>query len=104
MRETLLREQVRMGLSRGTLPNAPVASVVAGYGNDLHVCAVCDRSIRTHEVEYRAFFEATTAQRHMHGFCFLIWERERRSWDTTTSTPIDGTDAATGNAPGAAFK
>ena len=90
MKETMLREQVRTWLSRGTLPHEPVTSVVAGYGTDSHGCAVCERTIRTHEVEYRSYFEPAACVLHMHGFCFLIWERERRSCDPPASARSTG--------------
>ena len=85
----MLREQVRTRLANGLLRREGVSNVVAGYGTGSHACAGCGVMIRASEVSYRLHFGPTVAAMHMHYYCFVVWERERRSPDATAGELSD---------------
>lgn len=81
--ETILREQVRGAIrTRKLLAVRRPDRVWAGYGVDA-LCAVCERPIHRHDLEFEIQFAHGGAvspemdKFHLHLRCFAAWELER---------------------------
>lgn len=81
MSEAPLREQVRLQLGDGTLPNEAPRRVYGGRGIGAY-CRVCGQAVGSHENEMELQFIRDTDSLtinilHLHARCFAAWELER---------------------------